>query len=81
MTYGGKDEKHGWWIRGKEDRSNRIVVFRNVIDTRVQHIQNEYLFMHIEDCRLSVWIMQVSIPPMRVITDEKLFCQILLEKK
>ena len=39
MTYGGKDEKHGWRIRGEEDRSNRSAVFGKGVDKRVQHIK------------------------------------------
>lgn len=82
MTCDGEDEKHGWWIKGKEDRSNRIVVFGKGIDKKVHHIQNSISmhFMCIEDYWFSVWIKQVSTPPLGLISDEMLFCQILLEK-
>lgn len=36
MTYGGEDEKHGWGIRGKEDRSNRIAIFGMGIHIKIQ---------------------------------------------
>lgn len=40
MTYGGKDEKHGWRISGEEDRSNRSALFGEGVDKRLQLMRN-----------------------------------------
>lgn len=42
MTYGGKDEKHGWRIRGEEDRSNRSALFGEGVDKGLQLMRNEH---------------------------------------